>query len=266
MSSSITVAAPLSSDELLERHQLTKDVANYCRQQLRTYLDILTPLFRPRRILGDLVEGNGRETVPDAEQNYTTLRELFLRVCGHPFNLRRELARPIESTPTQMQLSEWEYVHEVRSGRDRRVITITAPLTWVVTYPSIYSLGLMRQVAAGKQQRDPEAVRSFVLRACMLHLLFEKQPQLSTLLEGLRYRLEVRRLPDLGELPLVTISAPVATFRPPDELLAIATGLSGRAVFQEVLDPASAMRIHDPFADKLSALVQDRAGVSVGGE
>jgi hypothetical protein len=243
-----TIPAPLNSADLSQRHHLTREVANFCRQQLRTYLDALAPLFRPRCVLGDCVEGAGRESVPDAEQNFAALRESFIRVCGRPFDLRRELARPIDSTPTQMQLYEWEYRHGA--------VTITSPLTWVLTYPSVYSLPLMRQVAAGKQQRDPEAVRSFVLRACMLNLLFEKQPQLATLLEGLRYKVELRKLPDLGDLPLITVSAPVSTFRPPDDILSIATGLSGRAVFQEVLDMESAAKIDDPLQSRLSALLE----------
>ena len=247
----------LTSEQLLERHHLTKEVANLCRQQLRAYLDALAPLFRPRRVLGDRVEGNGRESVPEAQQNFAVLAQTYSRISGRPFDLRRDLAPPIESPSTQMQLSEWEYLHEIRTGRERRQIMVTSPLTWVLTYPCTYSLPLMRQVAAGRQERDYEAVRSFALRACILSLLFEKQPQLVTLLEGLRYKVELRTLPDLGELPLVTISAPVTAFRPSDELLMIATGFSGRAVFQEVLDTAAATRVRDPLQDRISAILRN---------
>ncbi len=261
MSPQTTVAPALTNAELLERHNVTKEVANFCRQQLRIYLDAMAPLFRPRLLLGDCVEGNGRESVPDGQQNFTALKESFSRVGGRPFDLRRELSPPIESPPTQMQLYEWEYVHEAGTGRERKQITVTAPLTWVLTYPSVYSLPLMRQVAAGKQGRDYEAVRSFALRACLLSLMFQKLPQLRTLLEGLRYKVEFRKLPDLGELPLVTLSAPVSTFRPSDDLLLIATGLSGRAGFQEVLDTDSATRIHDPLQDRIAAILHDHPAV-----
>ena len=112
-------------------------------------------------------------------------------------------------------------------------------------------------VAAGRQERDYEAVRSFALRACMLNLLFERHPGLAAVLEGLRYKVDIRKLPELGELPLVTLSAPAATSRPPDDVLLTATGLSGRAVFQEVLDIASVEEIRDPLRDRIGALLRD---------
>src|SRR5205814_9432634 len=103
-------------------------------------------------------------------------------------------------------------------------------------YPSTYSLSMLRQVVAGKQERDPEGVRSSVLRSCLMHLQFTKLPELRALFEGLRFRVEVRRSPQLGELPLVTVSAPIRTIRPTDDLLLTATGLSCRTMFAGLID------------------------------
>ena len=46
---------------------------------------------------------------------------------------------------------------------------------------------MVRQVLAGKEERDPEAVRAFVLRTCALHLQFAKFPAIAELFAGLRY-------------------------------------------------------------------------------
>jgi hypothetical protein len=257
------VSAPaLTSEDLQERHNVTREVANFCRQELRTHLETLAPLFRPRRVLGEYIEGNGRESVADAQRNFTELRDAFARLRGSPFELRPDLSSPIESPATQMQLYEWEYVHDARAGRDRRPITVTAPLTWVLTYPSLYSLSMMRLAATGRQERNYEAVHAFVLRACLLRLLFEKQSGLKTLLEGLRYKVEFRKLPELRDLPLVTVSAPVSTFRPSDDLVLSATGLSGRAVFQEVLDLESAARLRDPFQERIAAILRGESAAA----
>jgi hypothetical protein len=250
-----TAAEELKTDQLLQLHNLTRDVAKFCGTQLRGYLEAIAPLFRPRRILGDHMEGSGREPVVGEDQTLAELKELYQRICTRPFELRRELALPLESVSTQIQLHEWEYVHEAATARERKPITVVAPLTWVLAYPSTYSLSMLRQVIAGKQERDQESVRSFVLRACLMHLLFLKQPGLKLLLEGLRYRVEVRNSPQLGELPLVTVSAPLATMRLSDEHLLVATGLSGRAVFQEVLDRPQVQSIHDPFKEEIAAIL-----------
>jgi len=256
MDSAAGPAQALNVEQLLHLHNLTKDVSEVCVKQLRTYLEALAPVFRPRRVLGDHVEGSGRESVGGADQNLAELREMYQRAAGRPFDLRRELATPLESISTQLQVYEWEYVQEVRTERDAKTVTVRSPLTWVLCYPSTYSLSMLKQVGTGQQARDPESVRAFVLRACVMNLLFTKQPALAGLFEGLRYRVEIRKSPQLGELPLVTVSAPLRTIRPPDDLVLVATGVAGGNVFEEVLDLEGAREIHDPLRDQLYGILR----------
>lgn len=246
----------LNVEQLLHLHNLTKDVAKVCEKQLRTYLEALAPLFRPRRVLGDHIEASGKESIVGADQNLSELREMYQRVASRPFELRRELVTPLESVSTQIQPYEWEYAQEVRTERDRRTITVKSPLTWVLCYPATYSLSMLKQVLAGKQDRNPESVRAFVVRACIMNLLFGKQPALSSLFEGLRYRVEVRKSPQLGDLPLVTVSAPLRTMRPPDDLVLVATGVAGGNVFEEVLDLEDAREMHDPLREKVCGILR----------
>lgn len=252
-----SVAPSLGGGELLRLHNLTTDVANFVRAQLCSYLEVLAPLFRPRRVLGDFVEGPGRETVPNADQNLAELRDSYYKICGRPFDLRRELPTPIESISTQLQLHEWEYAYDVPTQSGKKQITVTSPLTWVISYPSTYSLSMLRHTLSGKQQGDKESLRSFALRACLMSLLFSKQPGLTTLLEGLRYKVELRKSPELGEMRLVTISAPLTTIRPADEVLLMATGLSGRTVFQEIVDEERAMNLIDPFQQQIALTIRN---------
>src|ERR1700733_4486709 len=212
------VGRALTHEQLPRLHHITNEVAKICRGQLRTYLDALAPLFRPRRVLGNHMDGAGKD-----------------------------LPTPLESVPAQIQFYEWEYMYDIRSERERKTITVVSPLTWVLAYSSTYTLSMMRQVVAGKQEQDAEGVRSFVLRACLMQLLFSKITELRPLFEGLRYRVEIRKSPQLGELPLVTLSAPVTTIRPTDDLLMTATGLSGRTGFEEVIDEDQAAHIPDPL-------------------
>lgn len=255
MSQPAGIAPSLTHEQLPRLHSVTAEVQKICRGQLRAYLDALAPLFRPRRVLGNHMEGAGKESVVSADQNFNELREMYFKACSRPFDLRKELPSPLESVGTQIGLHEWEYAYDVRTERESRTITVVSPLTWVLAYPSTYTLSMMRQVTAGKQERDAEGVRSFVLRACLMRLLFAKLPDLATLFEGLRYHVELRKSPQLGDLPLVTVSAAVRTVRPADDLLLTATGMSGRTGFEEVIDEDQAAHITDPLqADILKVL------------
>jgi len=249
-------AEALNIEQLLNLHTLTKEVSKFCQKQLRGYFDTMAPLFRPRRFLGDAMEGAERESAGGADRNATELRDLYRRVAVRPFDLRPELKFPIESVSTQIQLSEWEYPHETKTDRGWRTIKVTSPLTWVVNYSTNYSLSMLRQVLAGHEDRDAEAVRAFVLRACLMHLHFTKFPAIADLLAGLRYRVEVRHSPQLGDLPLVTVSAPFVTIRPPDHLVTVASGLAGGATFAEVLDLESVKRLRDPLHYEVAVLLR----------
>jgi hypothetical protein len=245
-------AESLNVEQLLRLHTLTKEVSKFCQKQLRGYLDTMALLFRPRRILGEAIEGGERESVGGSERTLAELRELYRRVAVRPFDLRTELSVPLESVSTQMQLYEWEYVHQTKADSGWRSIKVTSPLTWVIAYSSTYSLSMLRQVLAGQEVRDAEAVRAFVLRACLMHLHFTKFPAIAELLAGLRYRVEVRRSPEMGELPLVTVSAPFSTIRPPDHLVTVASGLAGGASFAEVLDLSTVQNLQDPLRQEIA--------------
>jgi len=250
----------LEPAKLLSLHGLTKDVAQSCLRHLKIHIDAMAPLFRPRRFLGDHIEGAGKEAAAAADRNLADLKALYARVAVKEFDLRPELRTPLESVGTQFQFDEWEYTHAAETDRGWRSIRVTTPLTWVLSYGSSYSLATLRATFAGSGQRDAEAVRTFVLRACLMHELFAKLPSLGDLLSGLRYRVEVRESPQLGGLPLVTISAPFKTFRPPDRLVAMASGVAGGASFTEVLDVASVHNLADPLRDEALAILQSNAG------
>src|SRR5438874_10464625 len=94
----------LKIEQLLQLQTLTKDVSKFCQKQLRGYLDTMALLFRPRRILGEAMEGAERESVGGSDRTLTELRELYRKVALRPFDLRPELNVPLESVSTAIQL------------------------------------------------------------------------------------------------------------------------------------------------------------------
>src|SRR5258705_11981698 len=142
MDNPVVPVEALKIEQLLHLHTLTKEVSKFCQKQLRGYLDTMAMLFRPRRILGEAMEGAERETATGADRNVSELRELYKRGAVRPFDLRPELTLPLESVSTRRQLYEWEYLHQTKSDQGWRAIKVTSPLTWVVAYSSTYSLSM----------------------------------------------------------------------------------------------------------------------------
>lgn len=245
----------ISPDHLLQLRSATHALSQHVLARLRTQLDALSPLFRPRRFLGDHMEGTGREAVARADESAAELQDLYRRVAVKPFNLRPELPTPFESVTTAFHFHEWEYTHPTQTERGWQPIRVTTPLTWMLNFASPYTLASLRDVANGSAQYDTEAVRAFVFRACVMYEFFRKTPAVGELLTALRYIVEVRRSPHFGELPLVTVSAPLRTFRPPDDLVALASGMAGGHSFAEVLDVASFQNLSDPLKDEASRIL-----------
>jgi hypothetical protein len=248
----------LDPAQLLRLHGATKQVAQACLRRLRAHLDTMAPLFRSRRFLGDHMEGTGKEAAISADHNFADLQQLYGRAAVRPFDLRPEIRSPLESVASQFQIDEWEYIQAIETDRGWQSIRISTPLTWVVSYKSSLSLPSLLGVMAGGGQRDPEAVRAFVLRACLMNELFAKMPALKDLLQGLRFPVTVRHLPQFGELPLVTVSAPFRTFRPDDKLVAMAAGLAGGTSFAEVLDIESVRNLSDPLREEALAILANQ--------
>ena len=104
--------------------------------------------------------------------------------------------------------------------------------------------------------RDSNHIRAFVLRACLMSLMFEKIPGLKSLLEGLRYSVNIRTVPELGELPVAAITAPYPSSRPVDEVVLLASGLSGGNVFEEVLDLDAVRKTPDPVRNQIQTILE----------
>src|SRR6185295_1873664 len=156
----------LNVEQVLRLHNLTKDVSKFCERQLRTYLDAVAPLFRPRRILGDFVEGSGREGAVGAAQNLTELRETFQRACGRPIDLHRELTTPVESISTQLQIYPWEYLHEIPTNNSRKKVKVSS--RW--SGPCVIPLLIPYRCSGKSLPVDMSAIKLTLANLCCGHV------------------------------------------------------------------------------------------------
>jgi hypothetical protein len=94
-----------------------------------------------------------------------------------------------------------------------------------------------------------------VVNALVMKAVLERFHGISRLLTDLRYHVQCEPAPGFGELPLVTISAGLASFRPADDLILTAARFSGVAAFIELIDLDSVHELADPFKQRLEDML-----------
>jgi hypothetical protein len=195
--------------------------------------------------------------VAGSEKAVAQLRDTFGEVCRAPFSLTPDLDDALlASIDNRPELYPWEYTYEAVEGGQPRVVTITSPVRWVLSYASGYTLSQARQAVAGKHERRSDYLRQFVVNALAMHLFLAKYPGVAQLLTDLRHRVEVDKCPGLGALPLVTISACVPSFRPADNLILMATRFSGVSSFVELIDLDALAALQDPLKPRVQELLR----------
>jgi hypothetical protein len=255
-----------STQKLLLLRKLTRAIADQLRNQLKEYLGALGPLFRPRLFLGPYVQGGTKEPAKAPERAFSELRSLYEKVAGSkPFNVSPELKTPLPIESSSLELAPVEYNYAISTTAQSKTVVVTSPLKWVLTYAG-FPLGRLKTLLAERAarplaQRDladsqSEELERFILHFAVLHVAVSTQPGIGQILDGLSFPLSSERAPELGDLPLLRISAPVATLRPPDEVIIESTEISGRDAFDEVVDILSIRDMRLPLKDRLIELVR----------
>jgi hypothetical protein len=124
-----------SVQSLLALRKLTRAITDAVRVQMTEYLKTLTPLLRPKALLGDYVQGGVKEPSRKSDKAFAALQGLYDSVASaRPYNLPRELNPPLSFSSTDLEITPLDYYHVAKSGADSRKIKVRCPLTWVLTY------------------------------------------------------------------------------------------------------------------------------------
>lgn len=247
------IAAPagraLSIEELADLREKTEVVATFFRKRLEGHLETLRLAFAPRRVLGKHERNGAREDIVGSDRAFEQLATRFAEYHGRPFSLPRELAEDPVSIEGVLELYPWEYTHLL----DDKPIKMTSPIRWVVNYRSGYTLEQLREGIAAKQTPRKDDASRYVVGALTLEMLLEKFAGIGQLLKDLRYDVAVTPYEELGNLPTVTISASVPSFRPADDLIQSATRFSGVSEFIELIDIEAVESLDDPLRGEIAA-------------
>jgi hypothetical protein len=231
----------LTFEQLADLREKTERLSQFLTNRLRSHLATLYPVLAPRRVFGKYL--GFKEPIARAEESYARLVEKYRAVSGG-FDLPIELGEEALSAMEHgIEAYPWEYT---RQAGDKSIV-ISSPVRWVLTFRSDYSLTEMRRLMAGKAERRKPSVRHFVVNALATEIVFAQNPGAVQLLQDLRYDVRIEEGPGLGKLPLFTITSPISSFRPADDLVLAATRLSGVPVFVELVDSQAASQLEDPL-------------------
>jgi hypothetical protein len=239
-----------SLPQLLARRKVTRAVSEVIRKQMRDCMAVLAPLFRPRHIFGDFIQGGTREIAKGPEKALQELQAIFaVLAAARPFSLeQKELMPPLTFESSVLEFAEFEYSRQIAG----KTVRITSPLRWTVSYAN-YPLKRLRELSMDKNRTNTE-MRQFLLHYTGLHVVVSRQPALQELLKALHLRVATEKFPEFADLPITCLSSDVRTIIPPDDVIVESTEISGRDVFEEVVDVTSIQELADPLKDKLTEL------------
>lgn len=245
----------LTIEQLAVVREKTETASKVLDRHLKSYLETIKPLLAPRRILGR--HAGSREDVNISDRMLDQLKQKYGPIAGAaPYGLPVEFP---EQTLTHLDnlpmVYAWEYRHTAKSAASEKVLSITSPVRWILTYETGAAPALVRQMLEGKAERRTETLKQFVINALAMGLLVQAYPGVGQLLSALRYPVQTETLPGFGSLPFVTVQACLESFRPSDELLLTATAFSGIPAFVELIHADSLQGYIDPLTEQLRQIL-----------
>lgn len=249
---------PHNTQQLLALRKLTRAISEVLRSQMVEHLATVTPLLRAKAVLGDYLQGGGKEPARRADKAFKELQGLYETVASaKPFNLPREIKPPIDLPGTSLEVTPLEYTHVAQSGGETRTITVRSPLTWVLTY-SGFAPARLKELVHGKGRTSDE-LQQFVVSYLAMHVVTTNQPGLLQMLEALHFPISSGKSPEFGDLPVTRISASISTSRAADELILESAELSGMDAFEEVINVRDIVEMRNPHRERLLELVRSHA-------
>ncbi len=233
--------------------EVSQKIAKFLQQTLSSYIQPMSPLMAAHRVLGESLEGFQRERVPGADKAYASLENQFVQLCRNTFKFPHKLRKPLPAIKTNLEVYPWEYLYEV-GGDPNNTITISSPVRWVLAYDNPYTLSSLIKAKLAGEKPQMEATKQLIINSVTMALTMERAEGIKQILADLRFPVSVATSPVSGNLPYVVVDAPVESYRPQDDLITTVIQLSGRPVFEELVDLDEIDTISDPLADKIKDL------------
>lgn len=247
-----------SIQSLLVLRKLTRSITDVVRVQMTEYLRTLTPLLRPKALLGEYIQGGQKEPNRKADKAFKDLQAGYELVAGsRPFNLPRDLMPPLNMPALGLEITPLDYIHVVQSDTGPRKITVRSPLTWVLTYNDFPPNRL--QELLDTKARSVDEVQRFVLSYLIINLAATSDPGLMQVFDALHFPLTTAKSREFGELPITRIGIGISTTRPADNVILESAELTGMDAFEELVNVDDLARLKDPLKEKLMDIARQQA-------
>jgi hypothetical protein len=192
------------------------------------------------------------EEVPGSDKAFAELQQQYAAVCDDPFGLPKKLQPPLPPISNQLEATPLQYALFPGDSKDK-VISITSPVRWILSYRSECPLGRLKAMISGTEARQADDMRQSLVDHLSMVVFLKHFSALTQLLEDLRYSVNTTELSDLGGLPVVVLEAPFQSFLPPDDFILQVTQLSGISAFQEIIDLEAVENLPDPLKESLTS-------------
>jgi hypothetical protein len=238
-------------DQLTGMRETSQKVSQTLHGILATHLKTLTPLFAPRKVLGEYMESAFKDKVPGADKTFAKLEAQYKELCQAPFDIPPKLGTPIPNIKNQLTIQPWCYPYTIGDLE----LNVRSPVRWVLGYAAAYDLNRLMQSHMSKERPRPEDVKTLLLTTLTMAYLLDMSPGLKELVAGLNFSLTIEHAPIAGTLPFAVVSAPIRSFRPQDDMMKIVAQLSGTPVFEELVDVEEIAALEHPFKTRLTPLL-----------
>ena len=246
----MTRVKEIELQQMAPLREVSQKISQFLHKTLTSYLSPLTPLLAPNRVLGEYLEGFSRDRTPGADKAYALLEENYVKLCRDVFRLPSKLGSPVPAIKSKLDVYAWEYLYAV-GGNASNTVTITSPTRWVMAYDLPFGLpNLIKSRRAGEKPAQDDT-RQLIVNSLTLWMMMERSSAIKQLLGDLRFPVTVTTSQVSGNLPYIVVDAAVESFRPQDDLISMVCQLSGRPVFEELVDQEAINNIADPLKDKL---------------
>ncbi len=239
-------------EQVGQLRQVSKKISEHLDKRLQDYLATLKPLFLPRKVLGEYMDSAYDGRVAGADKNITAIGSSYQRIAQDAFGLSTKLGTPVPSISSDLTIAPWEYIHELDGGQ--RII-VTSPVRWVLNYKGEYSLSELMKQSLKDEPFNAGGVKDLLIRTLTLSKLLEMSPGLQAIFEDLRFQFSLEKSAVSGDLQHVVLSCDVPAFRPQNEAIQTVVSLSGKAVFEELIDHEELGNLVDPFKKAVTEFV-----------
>ena len=254
MTESAIARKDLDNDQFIKLRKNTEKIADILHKRLKSHLSTLKPLFNPVKLLGAYIKSANMDDVPGSDKAFAKLQEQYAAICETPFGLPRKLSSPLTTMTTQIDATPYKYSLYMGDAKDKAT-NVIAPTRWVLSYQSDCPYDRMREMLSGTVSRQPEEMKSSIIKHLTMVLLLEKFKELAQLLQDLRYEVKFEKVQELGGLPVVLLKAPIESFLPSDDFIQNVTQLSGIPAFQEIIDFDAPENMPDPLKETLISAI-----------